>query len=48
MDMDRDKMYRAADLAYMILQENEERSIDPAKIRHKLQQLNRGWPVESE
>jgi len=48
MDTDRDEVYRAADLAYMILQEDKGISLDPAKIRHKLQQLNRGRPVESE
>jgi len=48
MEMYSDELYRAADLAYIILQEGKGLSLDPAKIRYKLQQLNRGRPVESE
>lgn len=48
METDRDELYRAAELASMILQEGNGISLDPAKIRYKLQQLNRGRPVESE
>lgn len=48
MNEDKDELYRAADLAYTILQERGGISLDPSKIRHKLQQLYRGRPAESE
>lgn len=48
MEVDGDELYKAADLAYMVLQEGTGISLDLAKIRYKLQQLNRGRPVESE
>lgn len=48
MEADRDELYKAAELAYMVLQEGTGISLDPAKIKYKLQQLNRGRPVESE
>lgn len=49
MNEDKDELYKAAELAYNILQEkNSGISLDPSKIRNKLQQLYRGRPVESE
>ena len=48
MNEDKEELYKAADLAYTILQKNGKLSLDPSKIRYKLRQLYRGRPVESE
>jgi len=48
MNEDKGELYKAAELAYNMLQEGGKLSLDPSKIRHKLQQLYRGRPVESE
>ena len=48
MEVDGEVLYKAAELASLVLQEDTGISLDPAKISDKLQQLNRGRPVEGE
>lgn len=50
MEVNRDELYKAAELAYKFFHGDEGLSLDinPNKIRSKLLQLNRGRPAESE